>query len=297
MAGEKVKSSSKSDTPQLEKSGSERSVSKRSSRSPKESRSKSPRDSKASSSSTRENLLLAGEMRTPVKGISTVGTSAPPSKAPKVSTPVQGTSSVVAPATSSDPRVDTLMASMEQQQALLQSLTAFMQQQQQSQQQPKPQPKQAEPKAMKRKPSVSPARELEEPGSDLPDSEQSEGEGGSEDEDEEEEFSLLNHFSQDKNSFVPSEFQLVIWGDALRHDAQKFGQEGWRKMNVSPIIKKWTSNPTAEAFTPPAPDKSLPKLFFQNQKEQEKALIKLQGPAGAIGAIATRLLGLFDGET
>ena len=72
------------------------------------------------------------------------------------------------------------MASMEQQQALLQSLTAFMQQQQQtqqqSQQQPKPQPKQAEPKAMKRKPSVSPARELEEPGSDLPDSEQSEGE-------------------------------------------------------------------------------------------------------------------------
>ena len=81
----------------------------------------------------------------------------------------------------------------------------------------------------KRKPSASPARVLDEPPSDVSDSEQSEREEGSVAEDEEEEeFSLLNHFSQDRNSFIPSEFQLIIWGDALRHDAQKFGLEGWR---------------------------------------------------------------------
>ena len=91
------------------------------------------------------------------------------------------------------------------------------------------------------------------------------------------------------------DIQLQIWSSALRLDPD-FGEEAWRKLNVSNIVSKWTGHPSAgAAFGAPKPDPALPGLRFDNQRTLEKQLIGLQASTGAMAAAATRVMCLFEG--
>ena len=97
--------------------------------------------------------------------------------------------------------------------------------------------------------------------------------------------------------FVPSDLQLQMWARVLKLDPE-YGREAWRSTtNVKGVLKKWTSHPTAIPFTAPKPDNGLLPLVFQDQKDLEKQLAALQLSAGGVGAVATRVLGLIEGES
>ena len=223
-----------------------------------------------------------------------------------------GVSAIPAPAP--DPRIDSLVATVKQQSQMFNSVFEFIQQQQQQQLQQQQQ-KQLEQQQLeqqqleqeqlkqqqssrKRKASLPPpADEDTTAGFQTPEVEPpKEGDSGEDEgQEDEKEVNLLDQFSSAKKAFVPSEFQLEVWGQALQHDVS-YGQNAWKTPNTSSILAKYTRDPSADAFTPPAPDRSLPRLVYHNQKEKEKFLLKVQASAGGMGAIATRLLGLLDGK-
>ena len=104
---------------------------------------------------------------------------------------------------------------------------------------------------------------------------------------------MLDHFSSGKATFIPGELQLQFWEEAIKHD-EGYGKAAWKTLNVSHTLKRWTSSPAASSFTAPEPDPGLSPLECAEMMEHENELVSFQQMAGGVGAVATRVLALFD---
>ena len=106
---------------------------------------------------------------------------------------------------------------------------------------------------------------------------------------------MMDHFGAASSSFVPSEKQLEMWMRSLKLDPD-YGKNAWATVRAKGTIKKWTSNPSASAFTAPEAEEGVPNLVFPYHKEFEKDFVRLQDAAGSIAVIATRVLCLIEGQ-
>ena len=150
--------------------------------------------------------------------------------------------------------------------------------------------------APKRKRSPSPQEEDEPLDEEEPaDVEQDDDTDYDDVSDEEEQGSdLLDHFGSATLAFVPTDKQLQMWIRALKLDPD-YGKEAWTKVRAKGLIKKWVDHPSAGAFTAPEPEEGVPGLVFPDHKEFEKDFSRLQDAAGTIAAIATRIMCLIQG--
>ena len=93
----------------------------------------------------------------------------------------------------------------------------------------------------------------------------------------------------------PLGLQLEFWVRSLQHDPE-YGKNAWKTLNVSTTLRKWTQHPTASVYCAPEPDAGLEPLVFDDKIQLEAHLVTLMKLVGGMGAVATRVLALFDAK-